>query len=210
MLMDSLSGPFVLLTAPWRPELSEGVCDLRGQFIPTSRGSSDAQPNKTTFCEGNDERGIPARTGAMIFALACVSIAGQGPHGDSCALFPCHARHDRLCARGLLQGLITEWYPYASLVGPTDTVGDMSLYQPRADGTISWDSVALEPERTADFPRDVPDVDNRYYAARETSASSLCVHTAKGDQHEKFLFYRASPFFPCLFRRRPCRIVVCW
>jgi hypothetical protein len=51
MLMDSLSGPFVLLTAPWRPELSEGVCDLRGQFIPTSRGSSDAQPNKTTFCD---------------------------------------------------------------------------------------------------------------------------------------------------------------
>src|SRR3989454_6291636 len=43
------------------------------------------------------------------------------------------------------RGVITEWYPHASRVEPTANLYDRSLYQSYADGSITWDSVTLEP-----------------------------------------------------------------
>jgi hypothetical protein len=86
------------------------------------------------------------------------------------------------------KGLITEWYPSASEVTPTEEVTGDTLYKKPANGILSWDSVMLEPRSTADFPRDT--AGSRYYAARETSSAPLRVTTVSGDEHEKFLFYR--------------------
>jgi len=91
------------------------------------------------------------------------------------------------------KGLITEWYPHASRVEPAGPLTDVSLYQKAAEGNIAWDSVTVEPGSTADLPRE--DLANHYYAARGTSASPLRVMTARGEQREKFLFYRGVATF---------------
>jgi hypothetical protein len=92
------------------------------------------------------------------------------------------------------KGLITEWYPHATPVLSDDVnvAGKMaSLYAKGAgEGDISWNDVAVAPGPAPNFPRDSADNDNRYYAARETLATPLRVSTPKGEQHEKFLFYR--------------------
>ena len=103
------------------------------------------------------------------------------------------------------KGLITEWYPHAEAPVRDGGFDDAALYRKHAaNGSISWDSVTLQPGLAADFPRDLtlrpklaadssrssPDNDNHYYAARQTSATPLRVHAAAGDQYEKFLFYR--------------------
>jgi hypothetical protein len=85
------------------------------------------------------------------------------------------------------QGLLTEWYPRASQVEPAP-IPDRRFYDTHIDGSIAWDSVALEPNSTAVFPREHQE--NQYYAARETSAAPLAVNTSRGEQREKFLFYR--------------------
>ena len=92
------------------------------------------------------------------------------------------------------KGLITEWYPHASRVEPAGPLTDVSLYQKAAEGNIAWDSVTVEPGSTADLPRE--ERANHYYAARGTSASPLRVMTARGEQREKFLFYRGVATFP--------------
>src|SRR5712692_10453451 len=92
------------------------------------------------------------------------------------------------------KGVITEWYPDASRVGPGATLTDASLTSgnnlsgKQADGSIAWDSVTLEPGVAAELPREKRD--NAYYAARETSSTPLRVKTSAGEQQEKFLFYR--------------------
>jgi hypothetical protein len=95
---------------------------------------------------------------------------------------------------GFSKGLITEWYPHASRVEPNETLTDSSLYQKHPDGSVAWNSVNLVPGMAADFPRERRD--NRYYAARETSATPLRVKSATGNQQEKFLFYRGVSVFP--------------
>jgi hypothetical protein len=93
------------------------------------------------------------------------------------------------------KGVITEWYPHASRVEPTARLNDASLYQKNAeDGSIAWDSVIVDPNFSTDLPRE--DGNSRYFAARETSATSLRVSTAAGNQQEKFLFYRGVSVFP--------------
>jgi len=98
------------------------------------------------------------------------------------------------------KGVITEWYPDASRVGPAATLTDASLTNgnnlsgKQADGSIAWDSVTLEPGAAADLPREKRD--NPYYAARETSSTPLRVKTSAGEQQEKFLFYRGVSVFP--------------
>jgi hypothetical protein len=93
------------------------------------------------------------------------------------------------------KGVITEWYPHASSVEPTARLNDVSLYQKNADdGSIAWDSVIVDPNLSTDLPRE--DGNSRYFAARETSATSLRVSTAAGNQQEKFLFYRGVSVFP--------------
>src|SRR5579864_294056 len=91
------------------------------------------------------------------------------------------------------KGLITEWYPYASRVGPTTNPADWSLFQGHTDGSIAWDSVTVSPGLRAEFPRESQG--GHYYAARMTSATPLRVKTSAGEQHEKFLFYRGVSTF---------------
>ncbi len=100
------------------------------------------------------------------------------------------------------QGLITEWYPHADRVEPVGlhTQARMVAYykewnrlQKQPDGSISWDSVLLEPSSSPTLP--ATDRTNHYYAARQTSATPLRIKTQTGDQVEKFLFYRGVASF---------------
>ena len=86
------------------------------------------------------------------------------------------------------KGLITEWYPHSASAAAIDPRKDFSLYLMQGQGSISWNSVHIEPGGATDFPRDASK--NHYYAARETSSAPICVGTPSGDQHERFLFYR--------------------
>jgi hypothetical protein len=93
------------------------------------------------------------------------------------------------------KGVITEWYPQADRVEPTTGLSNVSLHQKKAqDGSIAWDSVAVNPNFRADFPRESGD--SRYYAARNTSATPVRVKTPTGDQLERFLFYRGVSDIP--------------
>lgn len=92
------------------------------------------------------------------------------------------------------KGLITEWYPHADSVTPSRTLTDASLYDHAPDGSIAWNSLTVDPDATASYPREGRA--SHYYAARETNASPLLVNYRTGTQAEKFLFYRgvsASP-----------------
>lgn len=91
------------------------------------------------------------------------------------------------------RGLITEWYPHASRVGPSANPADWSMYQGNENGSIAWDAVTVSPNLRAEFPRQPGD--SHYYAARMTSATPLRVNTSAGEQKEKFLFYRGVSTF---------------
>jgi hypothetical protein len=102
----------------------------------------------------------------------------------------------------LSKGFITEWYPHADWVFPISAVepkyasvpvSDWALSQKHPDGSISWNSVELQPRSFAEFPKD--DSGNHYYAARKTASTPLQVKTAQGAQVEKFLFYRGVSTF---------------
>src|ERR1700682_2088562 len=92
------------------------------------------------------------------------------------------------------RGVITEWYPQASRVEPTTALYDASLNGKRPDGSISWDAVAVTPGLRADFPAD--NEANHYYAAGQTASTPILVKTPRGEQREKFLFYRGVANFP--------------
>ena len=92
------------------------------------------------------------------------------------------------------KGIITEWYPHARRVEPGGVLRNTHLDQMQMNGTIAWDNVSVAPTLVTDFPRE--DQESRYYTARETASSPVSVTTPKGEQQEKFLFYRgvsASP-----------------
>jgi hypothetical protein len=91
-----------------------------------------------------------------------------------------------------VHGLITEWYPHASRVEPAETNNDSVLYQRRANGTISWKSVKVQPSAARDFLKEAQP--SHYYTARATAASPLSVAAKNGVQHEQFLFYRGVIF----------------
>src|SRR5207253_8628523 len=61
------------------------------------------------------------------------------------------------------------------------------------DGSISWNSVTISPNRREKFPSE--NSDNHYYAARMTSSTPLRVQTPTGEKQEKFLFYRGVSTF---------------
>jgi hypothetical protein len=86
------------------------------------------------------------------------------------------------------RGIISEWYPHAVRVQPNGVLRNTNLSQLHNDGSIEWRGVTLSPNLSGEFPRE--DRANRYYAARDTSSTPLCVKTTAGDQQEKFLFYR--------------------
>ncbi|MGB0034916.1 MAG: hypothetical protein WBP79_05525 [Candidatus Acidiferrales bacterium] len=95
---------------------------------------------------------------------------------------------------GFAKGIITEWYPQASQLEPAGYLNNARLQLESDNGSIAWNSVSVEPNATADFRRE--EGPSRYYAARETSASPIRVKTNKGDQQERFLFYRGVSVFP--------------
>ena len=85
------------------------------------------------------------------------------------------------------QGKITEWYPQARF-----------LYDPGPDGgripsVVDWGLITLLPGTAENFP--VESKPSHYYPARETDAAPLRVCGVKGDQREKFLFYRGVGTF---------------
>jgi len=92
------------------------------------------------------------------------------------------------------KGVITEWYPHASAVGPAPNLLKASLFHGPEDGSIAWDSVTIAPTLRAELPNDHRD--NHYYAARLTSSTPVRVDSAAGEQYEKFLFYRGVASFP--------------
>jgi len=93
----------------------------------------------------------------------------------------------------LSRGLITEWYPHASHVSPAGNPPNRNLTKSNEEGSISWDAVHVQPDLAPDFARE--NADTHYYAARATSASPVSVETSKGEQRERFLFYRGVSAF---------------
>jgi hypothetical protein len=80
------------------------------------------------------------------------------------------------------KGKITEWYPQARIVcGSTPS------------DCIDWGRITVQPGAEESFP--VETKPSHYYPARETDAAPLRVCTVKGEQHEKFLFYRGVGTF---------------
>jgi len=80
------------------------------------------------------------------------------------------------------KGLITEWYPHATAIGPTQ--GDWRNDWRLEKGSIHWNNVIVVPDAAPDYP--TGSGNSHYYAARKTDSSPLKVHSQK----EKFLFYR--------------------
>ena len=93
----------------------------------------------------------------------------------------------------LSRGLITEWYPHAGRISPAGNPRSSYLSKNNEDGSISWDAVHVRPDLAPDFARE--NLGTHYYAARATSASPVSVQTPKGEQRERFLFYRGVSAF---------------
>jgi len=91
------------------------------------------------------------------------------------------------------QGLLTEWYPHAVSSLTPRQLSEPILDLRSSKGEPSWNSVSVDPNDTQNLPKE--NGASRYYAARETSASSLSVNSRAGRQHEKFLFYRGVSSF---------------
>lgn len=79
-------------------------------------------------------------------------------------------------------GLITEWYPRASVVRPEQ--GTPVQWQAAGKGHIEWNRVQVRPGDKPALP--VEKAASHYYAARETDAAALQV----GNQSERLIFYR--------------------
>jgi len=86
------------------------------------------------------------------------------------------------------KGLLTEWYPHATSPLPPEQLTNPALDLRSVDGELQWNSVAVGTSESVGLPN--KSAASRYYAARDTSASWLCVGSPGGQQHEKFLFYR--------------------
>jgi len=124
------------------------------------------------------------------------------------------------------QGLVTEWYPQVTEIGPSavkprplltelDQLLGKTGWQPRpgfasldtrlgiADSHIRWPEVRVRPagkrlESEPLLPMD--QTGSHYYAARETGGNLLEVRTSANGavttEHERFLFYRGIGSFP--------------
>jgi hypothetical protein len=89
------------------------------------------------------------------------------------------------------QGLVTEWFPRASVT--PDVLHAGALAPPDVESRITWPSVRVRPGGSEAYP--TTEDRSHYYAARETDAVPL----ESGSNTEKFLFYRgigrfAPPF----------------
>ncbi len=80
------------------------------------------------------------------------------------------------------KGKITEWYPQARTV-----------YGSTPSDAIDWGRITVVPGAEENFL--VETKPSHYYPARETDAAPLRVCGVKGEQREKFLFYRGVGTF---------------
>jgi len=124
------------------------------------------------------------------------------------------------------QGLVTEWYPQVTEIGPSavqprrvlaelDQLVGRTGWQPRpgfssldtrlgiADSHIRWAEVRIRPteeqaESEPQLPKD--QTGSHYYAARETGGNLLSVRVpmngSVSTEYERFLFYRGIGSFP--------------
>jgi hypothetical protein len=83
---------------------------------------------------------------------------------------------------GFPQGLMTEWYPQASVSQPDAFA---TILKSGGRSQITWANVRVRPGGSGYFPQDGRP--SHYYAARQTDAAPLSVNN---NQDEKFLFYR--------------------
>jgi hypothetical protein len=86
-------------------------------------------------------------------------------------------------------GLITEWFPRAS-VSPDWPVADDGLARKGFAGRAKWSDVRVLPRGPEDFP--THGKSSHYYLARQTDAAPVEV----GGVREKFLFYRGVANVP--------------
>jgi hypothetical protein len=101
------------------------------------------------------------------------------------------------------RGLITEWYPAATLQDQWDVIRSF----PNGTSTIEWKNVRVKPGATANYPID--ERQSHYYAARRTASAPLEAPPQSDSfarpvpsQFEKFLFYRGiAGFAPPLSAR---------
>lgn len=100
------------------------------------------------------------------------------------------------------KGLITEWYPQASRIGPCTLKTNASPAQAKhgtAESLIQWQNVRILPQTSiTDAAKRLPFDTNgtHFFAARETDAALLRMQTTSpGEEHEKFLFYRGTGSF---------------
>jgi hypothetical protein len=84
------------------------------------------------------------------------------------------------------QGVITEWFPQATVRPAQLPETGAEHAKPLRDytGTASWTRVRVRPGATPTFPRE--NSQSHYYPARETDAAPVQV----GDALDRFLFYR--------------------
>jgi hypothetical protein len=95
------------------------------------------------------------------------------------------------------QGRVTEWYPWASRIGP-HAVPDRMQTEVVRDSLIEWRGVTILPRDTADVSASTlirtegTGPADHYYAARATDANFLRISRpdGKGIEHERDLFYR--------------------
>jgi hypothetical protein len=84
------------------------------------------------------------------------------------------------------QGLLTEWYPKATVTQPAPVAG---VLDKPAQSQIQWSGVTVRPGAAPSLLREAGP--SHYYAARETDAAPVRVL----GQDEKFLFYRGVGAF---------------
>jgi hypothetical protein len=83
------------------------------------------------------------------------------------------------------KGLISEWYPDSSEIGP----GPRATLPPVKDGRIAWNSIQILPEHEGAMTQ--AGGASHYFAARHTDSNLVRI----GQQQEKFLFYRGVAQF---------------
>ncbi|MDB6020136.1 MAG: hypothetical protein JWR19_4625 [Pedosphaera sp.] len=131
------------------------------------------------------------------------------------------------------KGLITEWFPQASQVGPSIvppsrtvlamdsflhrcgapaklTVASLTENKNVKDSKIHWSNIELLPANQKDEVAQLLPTDtsgSHYFSARATDAAYLRLDslskTNRGPEYEKFLFYRGAGDFPT-----PLRVVI--
>ena len=94
------------------------------------------------------------------------------------------------------QGIITEWYPNASRVGPYRADYYSQSRFGTAKGSIDWNSVEVRPGDHPILP--VEKAASHYYAARETDSAPI----RAGQEQEKLIFYRGMGDFSVPVRAR--------